>query len=95
LCESGTAAFGPPFLFNAGKANNVIPDSAQLGLSVRALDRDVRDLLETRIRALVNAQAESFGVRAEVRYKRDYPVLVNSIDETGLLQSDYLFARSE
>ncbi|MGF6408824.1 M20 aminoacylase family protein [Paraburkholderia sp. MM5482-R1] len=66
----------------AGKANNVIPDSAQLELSVRALDRDVRDLLEARIRTLVGAQAESFGVLAEVRYKRDYPVLVNSADET-------------
>ena len=66
----------------AGSANNVIPDSARLELSVRALDRDVRDLLESRIRSLVNAQAESFGVRAEVTYKRDYPVLVNSVTET-------------
>lgn len=66
----------------AGSANNVIPDSARLELSVRALDRGVRDLLESRIRSLVNAQAESFGVRAEVTYKRDYPVLVNSASET-------------
>jgi len=66
----------------AGSANNVIPDSARLELSVRTLDRDVRDLLESRIRSLVNAQADSFGVRAEVTYKRDYPVLVNSVTET-------------
>jgi hippurate hydrolase len=66
----------------AGSANNVIPDTARLELSVRALDRGVRDLLESRIRSLVNAQAESFGVRAEVTYKRDYPVLVNSVSET-------------
>ncbi|MFD1554962.1 M20 aminoacylase family protein [Paraburkholderia silviterrae] len=66
----------------AGSANNVIPDSARLELSVRALDRDVRDLLESRIRSLVSAQAESFGVRAEITYKRDYPVLVNSAYET-------------
>ncbi|WP_241495923.1 M20 aminoacylase family protein [Paraburkholderia monticola] len=72
---------------NAGKANNVIPDSAQLELSVRALDRNVRDLLETRICALVDAQAESFGVHAEVRYKRDYPVLVNSVDETAFARN--------
>lgn len=72
---------------NAGKANNVIPDSAQLELSVRALDRDVRDLLETRICALVSAQAESFGVHAQVRYKRDYPVLVNSADETAFARN--------
>jgi hippurate hydrolase len=67
----------------AGSANNVIPDSARLELSVRTLDGEVRDLLETRIRSLVSAQAESFGVRADVMYKRDYPVLVNSVRETA------------
>ena len=67
---------------HAGRANNVIPDCATLELSVRALDPAVRDLLEMRIRALVQAQAESFGIRAEVDYHRDYPVLVNSLRET-------------
>jgi len=68
--------------FVAGQANNVIPESARLELSVRALDREVRDLLEQRIRALVQAQAESFGVRADICYHRDYPVLVNTSRET-------------
>ena len=67
---------------NAGVANNVIPQTATLKLSVRSLDRDVRNLLEKRIRALVNAQAESFGVRAEIDYLRNYPVLVNTKTET-------------
>lgn len=68
--------------FHAGTANNVIPSSATLELSVRALDRDVRVLLEQRIRRLVQAQAESFGLRAEVIYKNDYPVLVNTSEAT-------------
>ena len=68
--------------FHAGQANNVIPASARLELSVRALDRDVRNLLEQRIRALVTAQAESFGVQAHIDYRRDYPVLVNTPTET-------------
>lgn len=67
---------------NAGIANNVIPASATLKLSVRSLDREVRNTLETRICALVNAQAESFGVRAEIDYQRNYPVLVNTQAET-------------
>ncbi len=67
---------------HAGQANNVIPAEARLELSVRALDREVRDVLEQRIRALARAQAESFGVRAEVDYRRDYPVLVNTPAET-------------
>ena len=68
--------------FQAGSANNVIPDVARLELSVRALDPAVRDLLEARINAVVQGQAESFGVRAVVDYRRDYPVLVNSRNET-------------
>jgi len=68
----------------AGKANNVIPASARLELSVRALDREVRDLLQQRITALVAAQAESFGVQVAIDYKRDYPVLVNTTAETEL-----------
>ena len=68
---------------SAGRANNVIPQTATLELSVRALDPGVRDLLQARITALVQAQAESFGVSARVDYKRDYPVLVNSLAETA------------
>ncbi len=67
---------------HAGRANNVIPARAILELSVRSLNPEVRDLLQTRITALVKAQAESFGLTALVDYKRDYPVLVNSPKET-------------
>ncbi len=68
---------------HAGKANNVIPASATLELSVRALDRDVRATLERRIKALVAAQAESFGVSARVDWKPGYAVLVNTPAETA------------
>ena len=68
----------------AGKANNVIPASARLELSVRSLDREVRDLLQSRITSLVTAQAQSLGVLAHIDYKRDYPVLVNTAAETEL-----------
>ena len=72
---------------NSGIANNVIPATAQLKLSVRALNRDVRDKLEARIRALVTAQAESYGVRAEIVYNRNYPVTVNTKAETDFAAS--------
>ena len=68
---------------HAGRANNVIPAQATLELSVRALDRDVRTLLEQRIKALVAAQAESFGVRATVAWRAGYAVLVNTPAETA------------
>ena len=68
---------------HAGQANNVIPALATLELSVRALDPDVRRLLEQRIKALVVAQAESFGVTAEVDWRPGYCVLVNAVAETN------------
>lgn len=69
-------------VLQAGRANNVIPDSARLELSVRALDSEVRAQLQQRITALTHAQAQSFDVTAEVDYRRGYAVLVNSKDET-------------
>lgn len=67
---------------HAGQANNVIPGQATLELSVRALDPQVRLLLEQRIKALVAAQAESFGVMAEIDWREGYCVLVNTVPET-------------
>lgn len=67
---------------HAGQAPNVIPGSAELKLSVRAHLPEIRDLLEERITAIVHAQAESFGVEAEIDYHRRYPVLVNHAAET-------------
>jgi hippurate hydrolase len=68
----------------AGQANNVIPASARLELSVRALDRGVRALLKDRIHAIAQAQAQTYGVRAEVDWRDGYTVLVNSPAETAL-----------
>ena len=67
---------------HAGQANNVIPELATLELSVRALDPQVRLLLEQRIKALVLAQATSFGVTAEIDWRKGYCVLVNTAGET-------------
>jgi len=67
---------------HGGKANNVIPASATLELSVRALDRAVRATIERRVKALVAAQAESFDVQAQIEWRPGYAVLVNTPAET-------------
>ncbi|MBA1772572.1 M20 aminoacylase family protein [Escherichia coli] len=61
----------------AGEAANVIPDSAEMKISVRSLSRDTRQLLLTRIPALAQTQAASFGATAEVTHVNGTPVLVN------------------
>ncbi len=68
---------------HSGKANNVIPASATLELSVRALDRDVRATVERRVKAVVAAQAGSFDVQAEISWRPGYAVLVNTPAETA------------
>jgi len=68
---------------HAGQANNVIPATATLEISVRALDREVRATLERRVKALIHAQAESFGVRAQIDWRAGYSVLVNTPAETA------------
>ena len=70
-------------LFQSGTVNNVIPASARLELSVRALDREVRKLLRQRIGEVVAQQAASLGVTAVVDYQEGYPVLVNTAAETA------------
>ena len=70
-------------MFQAGTVNNVIPSSARLELSVRALDREVRKLLRRRIQDIAAAQAASLDVTAEIDYQEGYPVLVNTDAETA------------
>lgn len=69
---------------SAGHTYNVVPDSAEIELSVRSFDADVRVLLRERIEALVNAQAASFGATASIEYVMGYPVLVNHAEPTAL-----------
>ncbi|MEJ8811133.1 M20 aminoacylase family protein [Variovorax ureilyticus] len=68
---------------HSGKANNVIPQTATLELSVRALDREVRSTLEKRIKSVIRSQAESFDVQAKIEWRPGYAVLVNTPEETA------------
>ncbi|VVG73608.1 M20 aminoacylase family protein [Pandoraea apista] len=67
---------------HGGDAPNVIPDSVELRLSVRAHTPKVREQLRDRIIELVNAQATVFGARAEIDYRWRYPALINDADMT-------------
>ncbi|MDZ4321692.1 MAG: amidohydrolase, partial [Phenylobacterium sp.] len=63
--------------FHAGDTSNVIPQTAWLGGTVRTLDAAVRSLVEERLRHVVASTAAVFGAKAEVFYRRGYPVTVN------------------
>ncbi|WP_271407792.1 M20 aminoacylase family protein [Pseudomonas sp. Q1-7] len=70
--------------FLAGDAPNVIPESAELRLSIRALNPQIRQLLRQRIQALAELHATSFGASADVTFDNGYPVLVNDAHASRL-----------
>ncbi|UVK36959.1 amidohydrolase [Mesorhizobium sp. AR10] len=68
---------------HGGTASNVIPDQAEISLSVRSFSPEVRETLERRIKALAISIAEAHGAVAEIEYEKGYPVVVNSEAETA------------
>lgn len=67
----------------AGQANNVIPATAQLEISLRALAPQVRQDMEHRIKQLISLQAQSMGVSAQIDWRPGYAVLVNDPGQTA------------
>ena len=70
-------------VFQAGDAQNVIPQRAILRGTVRTLDAEVRDQTEARFRAIVEGTAKMFGAEAHLDYRRGYPATVNHAKETA------------
>ena len=64
------------------KAHNVIPQKVLMKGTVRTLSKEVRDLAEKRLTEIAEATATAFGGTATVDYKRNYPVMVNSEEQT-------------
>jgi hippurate hydrolase len=71
----------------AGEAYNVIPQEACLLGTVRTLTNELRDLCETRIRALVDHVCAAFGAKATVQYVRGYPVTFNDEEKAKFMHS--------
>ncbi|MCL4184941.1 MAG: amidohydrolase [Burkholderiaceae bacterium] len=59
-------------------AMSVIPREAKLVGTVRSFRPETQDLVERRLRALVESIATGFGAKAELLYERIYPATVNS-----------------
>ncbi len=61
---------------------NVIPQTARIRGTVRCFDAKTRDLVEARLREVVDLTARSYGATATVDYERGYPPTVNHADQT-------------
>src|SRR5580698_11390807 len=63
--------------FEAGTANNIIPQTAWLNGTVRTLKAATRDRVEKRIHEIVAGVAAAGGATARVEYRRGYPPTIN------------------
>jgi len=68
---------------HGGDAPNVIPDKVEMRLTVRAFRPETREMLRQRITELVQAQAQTLGVQAQVDYHWRYPSLINDEASTA------------
>ena len=71
----------------SSKAFNVIPQRVQLKGTVRTMSKEMREMAEVRLKALVETTALAYGAVATVTYMRGYPVMVNSDEQTDFAAS--------
>ena len=61
----------------AGTTHNIIPQTATLKGTIRALDETVRQATHARLKTIVEKTAEGFGAKAEVTIRFGYPITYN------------------
>ena len=64
-------------------AHNVIPQVVTMKGTVRSMNPKVQDLVEDRLTRIIAGTALAFGVKADLTYRRGYPVTVNTPANTG------------
>lgn len=72
--------------FHGGTASNIIPGRVELVLGIRSFDPDTRIYLERRIAEIASLQAASYGMTAEIDYRRSYDATINDKAQTGYLR---------
>lgn len=73
--------------FQAGTAMNVLPEQAVISGTIRTLKNELRDLAEKRLTEIAHGIAATYGMSAEIHYKRNYPVTVNHDAQTDFAAS--------
>ena len=71
-------------VFQAGSAQNAIPQTARLAGTIRTLTPAMRDHAEARLRAIAESVAAAHGARATFRNDRGYPVTRNDPEKARL-----------
>lgn len=70
--------------FQSGNANNVIPETASLGATVRTISDSTRVLVSHRIKDIVENTCKAYGATPELDYIFSYPAIENSSELVAL-----------
>jgi amidohydrolase len=71
-------------LHTGGDAFNVIPQTVHMKGTIRTLKEEVRQLVEKRLRTMVDGIAAAFDAKVILGFERGYPVTVNHEAETAI-----------
>jgi amidohydrolase len=72
-------------MIGAGVASNVIPDTAEMRLTIRSFKPEIRELLAKRIPEIVTGVATALGATVNIDYERGYPATVNDPEMTEMV----------
>ncbi|MBN9428993.1 MAG: amidohydrolase [Burkholderiales bacterium] len=72
---------------HAGEAINVVPDVAEIEGTLRTFSTEAIDLVEQRMRTIIEHTAAAFDCSAELTFLRNYPPTVNHAAETDFCRS--------
>lgn len=68
-------------MFNAGEQNNVIPDSAKIGGTIRTFDAETQNLMYSELKRCLEGLVTTTGITYELKYLKGYPPVVNTEKE--------------
>ncbi|WP_289041614.1 M20 aminoacylase family protein [uncultured Aliiroseovarius sp.] len=77
-------------MIGGGTADNIIPEDAWFTATVRSFTPQVRALAQRRLHEVIEGQAASFGVTAQIDYELGYPPTVN---DAGAVEQAVAVAR--
>lgn len=77
LSDEAVLTFGS---IHGGKAENAIPDTVELGGTIRTYDEEVREFIKKRMIEISKGIATTFRAEAEVTFGSGCPTLVNNPD---------------
>ncbi|MEQ8524167.1 amidohydrolase [Gracilimonas sp.] len=80
--QAAVVTFG---VIEGGVRHNIIPESIHLEGTIRALDKDMRQLIFKRLETIVQNTAESNGAEATLTIHKGYPITYNDPELTAMM----------